>query len=98
MYITVFLVCLLACPLFTLQVSAVHLTINWDALLLSKVNACICIFHTSVSPSLLYTLDTDSVEPKSNRDGIPPYKQMFISVCFILLLVLPFLRYRCEFS
>jgi hypothetical protein len=37
--------------------------------------------------------DLDSVELQTNYDGIPGYKQMFISVCFMLLLALLFLSY-----
>jgi hypothetical protein len=32
----------------------------------------------------------DSVELQLNCDGIPGYKQMFVSVCFMPLLALPF--------
>jgi len=58
---------------YTSGISSVHLTLNWDALL-SKINAHICMFHTYVSSFLLYTLDMDSFELKSNRDGIPRFR------------------------
>ena len=37
--------------------------------------------------------DLDSVELQTNCDGIPRYKQRFISMCFMLLLALLFLSY-----